>query len=94
MNLIWFRRDLRVTDNPALSNACQSKTDVMGVYIATPKTWQAHNMGARQQQWIKQNLLVLQKQLNELNIPLHIFSTECFSDIPVLLKKIIDQHRQ
>ncbi|MEY4475272.1 MAG: hypothetical protein RL248_1039, partial [Pseudomonadota bacterium] len=39
-HLVWFRNDLRVTDNLALHAACQDpKAMVIALFIATPKQW-------------------------------------------------------
>ena len=34
-SLIWFRNDLRVDDNPALSNCCVISEEVMAVNFLT-----------------------------------------------------------
>lgn len=71
-NLIWFRNDLRIVDNPALAKACADSkaTSVIALYIATPEQWKKHDMSARQASFIHDRLVVLQQELAELNIPL------------------------
>ena len=39
-NLVWFRNDLRVHDNPALSSACSSDNEVVAVYIVSEAQWE------------------------------------------------------
>ena len=34
-NLVWFRNDLRVYDNPALDAACNPNNEVVAVYIVS-----------------------------------------------------------
>lgn len=34
--LVWFRSDLRIEDNPALFHACQ-QGEVVGVFIYSPE---------------------------------------------------------
>ena len=43
-NLVWFRRDLRLKDNTALSNACKdAEGGVVAVYVMTPDQWAEHD---------------------------------------------------
>ena len=40
-SVIWFRRDLRISDNPALSAAAESGPDgVLPLFVLDPKLWQ------------------------------------------------------
>ncbi|MDI2113116.1 deoxyribodipyrimidine photo-lyase [Commensalibacter nepenthis] len=80
-NLIWFRNDLRIMDNPALEKACEDKdASVIGLYIATPQQWKAHDMSARQACFIHDRLIQLQDELDALNIPLLFHSCDSFTD--------------
>ena len=45
-NLVWFRRDLRISDNRALTAACNSGCGVNAVYVLTPQQWQQHDESA------------------------------------------------
>lgn len=70
-HLIWFRHDLRVTDNKALSSACADPhAKVIALFTATPQQWQQHDVAARQIAFIHQHLVELQRTLAELGIPL------------------------
>jgi deoxyribodipyrimidine photo-lyase len=79
MHSIWFRRDLRLLDNLALSAACraakQSGQTLIAAYIATPEQWRAHHMAPIQADFIHRRLVWLQQQLAELGIEL--LYTEC-----------------
>ncbi|PWI32708.1 deoxyribodipyrimidine photo-lyase [Vibrio albus] len=70
MQLVWFRRDLRTLDNPALSAATENGQPVVAVYVATPEQWQHHNLAPIQADLIVRRLFALQQELAELNIPL------------------------
>ena len=35
--IVWFRRDLRLTDNPALSAACEHARHVVSLYVHAPE---------------------------------------------------------
>ncbi|MEF1220672.1 deoxyribodipyrimidine photo-lyase, partial [Photobacterium damselae] len=43
-NLMWFRSDLRITDNTALSEVCNQSLPVIALYIATPMQWHQHHV--------------------------------------------------
>lgn len=59
-HVVWFRNDLRITDNRALHAACQDpQAKVIAVYIATPEQWKQHDMAPRQAAFIHQNLQCL-----------------------------------
>lgn len=44
-SLIWFRNDLRVTDNAALNAAVKASTEVVPVFIIDPKFWEEDRWG-------------------------------------------------
>lgn len=80
-HLVWFRNDLRLTDNLALHAACQDpQAIVMAVFIATPAQWAAHDMAPRQAAFLLQNLQLLQSALAERGIPLHYHQCDDFKD--------------
>ncbi|WP_265693420.1 deoxyribodipyrimidine photo-lyase [Providencia rustigianii] len=80
-HLVWFRGDLRVTDNKALSSACQdSDSQVIGVFIATPDQWASHGVSPRQITFMHQNLIELQRALAERGIPLVCHTVSTFAD--------------
>lgn len=93
-HLVWFRNDLRVTDNPALADACEDpKADVIAVFIATPKQWQNHQMAARQATFMYDNLLKLQEALAGLGIVLIYQTCDDFEQTVKLLAKLCQQYQ-
>lgn len=70
-HLVWFRNDLRIIDNPALTEACSDpEAKVIALFIATPEQWQKHSISPKQAKFIYDNLIVLQQSLANLGIPL------------------------
>ena len=60
--IVWFTRDLRATDHPALYYACQHYDQVIGVFVEHPEVC----LGSAQRLWIEQSVLSLQKDLRKL----------------------------
>lgn len=77
-NLVWFRNDLRVHDNPALNNA-MSSGHCIAVFYLTDEQWDNHNLSIIKRQLIIEHLRHLEKSLNELNIALIIFDGQSFA---------------
>jgi deoxyribodipyrimidine photo-lyase len=44
-SLIWFRNDLRVTDNATLNAAVKASTEVIPVFILDPAQWAEDRWG-------------------------------------------------
>ena len=52
MQIVWFKRDLRIHDQPALSAAAQSGP-VYPIYILEPDLWKLPDMSYRQYLFLK-----------------------------------------
>lgn len=63
--IIWFRRDLRVSDHAALTAACESGRPVLPVYIHAPDEEKPWAPGGASHWWLHHSLAVLQKQLEK-----------------------------
>ncbi|KTD46010.1 deoxyribodipyrimidine photolyase phrB [Legionella rubrilucens] len=66
--LIWFRRDLRCRDNPALVKACQHD-HLLPLYLLDEEN---PDLGAAQHWWLHHSLTSLQKQLQGQGLTLHL----------------------
>ena len=86
--LCWFRTDLRVRDNPALSNAL-AVGPTRAIYIATPSQWQLHDDAPIKIDFWRRNLSVLKEELRKLNVDLHFFQVANYKEIPPLLEKLL-----
>ncbi|MET0987102.1 MAG: deoxyribodipyrimidine photo-lyase [Steroidobacteraceae bacterium] len=63
--LVWFRRDLRLTDNPALQHALEHARHIVPVYVHAPEEeapWQA---GAASRWWLHHSLAALDGSLRK-----------------------------
>jgi len=86
--LVWFRQDLRVRDNPALHHAAKAG-EVIGIFIEAQKQRQQHDESQAKVGLIYDSLIELRKELNNLNIPLHIQRCDHFDDQLEIIQKII-----
>ncbi|MDQ8186918.1 deoxyribodipyrimidine photo-lyase [Pelagicoccus sp. SDUM812002] len=64
--IVWFRRDLRLADNPALEHACESGQAVLPVYIFDDEAEGAWPDGGASKWWLYYSLKSLRKDLEEL----------------------------
>nr|WP_319394470.1 deoxyribodipyrimidine photo-lyase [uncultured Desulfobacter sp.] len=84
MQLVWFRRDLRVQDNTALHGAVSfaraHNETVTAVFTATPDQWAGHDMAPIQADLIYRRLFALQKDLKKLHIELLYTETKNYEE--------------
>ena len=96
-SMMWFRNDLRISDNTALyaatSHASITKRSVIAIYLITRGQWQEHHMGLAKQDFILRNLKALRKDLEKLNIPLLIRGCSYFSEAPEVLAEVANEHK-
>lgn len=89
--LHWFRNDLRVEDNTALTAACKSER-VLGIYCFDPRFFEEDKYGfprtgKLRAQFLLQTVSDLKDKLRELNIPLFIFFDRPETRIPELVAR-------
>ncbi|MCY4334280.1 MAG: deoxyribodipyrimidine photo-lyase [Litoreibacter sp.] len=69
--LLWYKRDLRLEDHPALNRAAELGP-VVPVYIVEPDYWALPDTSGRQWAFLRESLESLQRQLAHLGAPLVI----------------------
>lgn len=69
MQVVWFKRDLRVKDNRALVQAA-ARGAVLPLYIIEPELWQQKDLSARQWSFVAETLMELRAELAQLGQPL------------------------
>lgn len=80
LSILWFRQDLRLTDNPALVAAAQSDT-VLPIYIVDTKNSGDYALGEASQCWLHHSLTSLNESLGK---KLSVYR----GDPAVILKKL------
>ncbi|MCG6971495.1 MAG: deoxyribodipyrimidine photo-lyase, partial [Gammaproteobacteria bacterium] len=68
--IVWFRQDLRLSDNPALyyaaKTAAKSVDQLLLVYIYSPQEHAQWPPGAASRWWLHHSLKALQAQVEKL----------------------------
>jgi deoxyribodipyrimidine photo-lyase len=62
--IVWFRQDLRLADNPALSAAVESGARILPVYILDDENAGNFAMGGASRWWLHHSLAALDKSLD------------------------------
>jgi len=83
--IIWFRQDLRLTDNPALIHALQNGYDIVPLYILDDDNADDWAMGGASRWWLHHSLQSLNKSLGG---NLVIRNGDAAQIIPKLIKDI------
>ena len=65
LTLVWFRQDLRLSDNPALAAAVDRGGPVIPVFIWAPEEEGAWRLGAASQWWLRRSLASLGAELEK-----------------------------
>ena len=76
INIVWFKRDLRFTDNEALFHAHQSGMPLLLVYIFEPSVMNYDDSDVRHWRFIYESIVDLQKKLTFFNTKLYFFHNE------------------
>tara|TARA_Y100000588_G_C14193344_1_gene899048 strand:- start:80 stop:1483 length:1404 start_codon:yes stop_codon:yes gene_type:complete len=84
--IVWFRNDLRLTDNAALFKAIQSHDTIIPLYIMDPNS--PLILGDAQKWWLHLSLKSLQESLEKKNINLCLKK----GDSLAILNNLIEKH--
>ncbi|PTA50902.1 deoxyribodipyrimidine photo-lyase [Shewanella morhuae] len=94
--LMWFRQDLRLADNQALTAACdwarENGTALKAIYIATPTQWQQHDVAPVQLDFIERHINLLAQGLASLGIAFELIQLDTFADVPKFMLDYCQQH--
>lgn len=85
MQVVWFKRDLRVEDHSALSQAARVGR-VLPLYVLEKELWQQPDASARQWYFVAETLAELPARLGELDQPLAVRVDEVTSILAEIKK--------
>ncbi|MEM9059232.1 MAG: deoxyribodipyrimidine photo-lyase [Pseudomonadota bacterium] len=89
LNIVWFRRDLRVTDHQPLLNAVESGL-VAPLVIVEPEYWQQSFASGRQWRFASRAIMSLRSQLAVIGAPLIVRTGTAIDAIQTLQEKSRD----
>ncbi|MDC1311917.1 deoxyribodipyrimidine photo-lyase [Burkholderiales bacterium] len=69
MNVVWFKRDLRVSDHEPLASAI-GKGPTLALYIVEPSFWREEDVDARHYQFLRECVMDLGLHLKKINLTL------------------------
>ncbi len=78
-HLVWFRNDLRVADNAALTAACKQQEPVQACFIVTPGQWQKHDWSPARVRLVLDHANALSRSLADLGIPMTFLAASTFA---------------
>jgi deoxyribodipyrimidine photo-lyase len=76
VNIVWFKRDLRFTDNEALFHAHQSGLPLLLVYFFEPSVMNYDDADTRHWRFIYESIQDMQRKLNVSNTKIYFFHNE------------------
>ncbi|WP_232305504.1 cryptochrome/photolyase family protein [Gilvimarinus polysaccharolyticus] len=86
---MWFRSDLRLTDNPALHHGWQAaEGELFGCYVLCEQFITQHPINSRQLWFIYQHLCLLQQAFEQAGLAFHVLRVQRAADIPAAIKKL------
>ncbi|MDP5366581.1 MAG: deoxyribodipyrimidine photo-lyase [Paracoccaceae bacterium] len=82
--ILWFKRDLRVADHPALARAARIGAPVLPLYIVEPDLWRQPDADARHYGFVRECLVDLREQLARIGLRLVIRVGEALAVLEAL----------
>ncbi len=90
--LLWFRNDLRLADNPALTAAAGSGELRHACTLLTPQQWREHDWSPARTDLLLRSLEPLGRELGERGIRLHLLTLARFDDSAEALLTLCRKH--
>lgn len=79
INVVWFKRDLRLQDNEAIHNAITSSKRTLFIYVFEKTLIEDPHYSERHWSFIKQSLVDLNSELKNFNTKILTVTTEIFT---------------
>lgn len=86
--IVWFRQDLRVSDQPALHYALQNSKNVVAVFVWSPEEEGSWSLGAASRWWLHHSLVSLKQDLSDLNIQLVLRIGNSLQELSSIAKEV------
>ena len=90
MQLVWFRNDLRVHDNPALVQA-MAQGPTIACFVLGFAQWREHDVGDARIAFVLRSLTSLSAELKKLGVPLRILNAATFAETPAAIARLCEE---
>ena len=94
MNIVWFRRDLRLSDNESFFKAVAGNAPVIPCFIIDPWFYKWKDIGKARVRFLFESLEDLHKSLQKRNSKLYIFTGNSVEILQRLTYELIEQDYQ
>ncbi|MBN2478970.1 MAG: deoxyribodipyrimidine photo-lyase [Parachlamydiales bacterium] len=85
--IFWFKKDLRLLDNPALHYAAKENRPIIIIYIHSPKEHDFWNENSLQSNYLHNSLEKLSNHLKKKKLKLHVFEGKADQILKSVIKK-------
>ncbi|WP_308917367.1 FAD-binding domain-containing protein [Jannaschia sp. LMIT008] len=86
--ILWFKRDLRVRDHPALADAAAGGGPLVPLYVAEPEMWSHPDASGRQWAFVAESLRELRADLGRLGAPLLVRHGEAVAVLEAIRARV------
>ncbi|RPI77226.1 MAG: deoxyribodipyrimidine photo-lyase, partial [Planctomycetaceae bacterium] len=86
--IVWFRNDLRLADQPALTAACARGEPVIPVYVHSVDGEGEWPLGAASKWWLHRSLASLDEQLRSLGLQLILRQGDTLAELQKLCAEV------
>jgi deoxyribodipyrimidine photo-lyase len=90
LNVVWFKRDLRIADHEPLRRAVEAGGPVIGFHAIEPAVIEADDFAPRHWDCIAEALVDLRAALAEIGVPLWVVK----SDVVAALQQLLERARR
>ncbi|MDX6183654.1 deoxyribodipyrimidine photo-lyase [Flavobacterium sp. Fl-77] len=89
INIVWFKRDLRVTDHEALFTAQQQDLPILLLYCFEPSVMNYDDSDLRHWRFVYESLNYLQQSFDKASAKIHVFHQEAGFVLEELSKRYV-----
>lgn len=88
VNIVWFKRDLRLVDHEPIDLAVKSGYPLILIYVFEPSVMEYDDSDTRHWRFVYQSLCDMQKRLEQVGGKMYVFHKEVKAVLEWLLKKV------
>jgi deoxyribodipyrimidine photo-lyase len=87
INVLWYKRDLRVYDHAPLQSAIASGLPLLCLYVFEPEVWSAYDSDIRHARFVWQSIADLQQRYPQLGLQV------LYGELPEILKAVKESYQ-